>query len=140
MQAKIKWTDGVQFIAESGSGHSLVVDGPPDAGGRNTGPRPMELMLMGMGCCSAYDVVQILKKARQQVSDCSAELRAERADETPAVFTRVHLHFIVSGRDLSQAGVERAVRLSVEKYCSASRMLEAGGVAITHDHEIVGPD
>lgn len=140
MQARIKWTDGVQFVAEAGSGHSLVVDGPPDAGGRNTGPRPMELMLMGMGCCSAYDIVQMLKKARRNIIGCTAELRAERADAVPAVFTRIQLHFTVTGRDLGRARVARAVRLSVEKYCSAARMLATGGVEITHEHELVEPD
>lgn len=136
MQAKIKWTDGVQFIAESGTGHALVVDGPADSGGRNTGPRPMELLLMGLGACSSYDVVTILKKSRQDIVDCHAELQAERVDAIPAVFSKIHLHFVVTGKDLKPAQVERAVKLSAEKYCSASIMLSSAGVAITHSHEV----
>ncbi|SFX72282.1 OsmC family protein [Marinospirillum alkaliphilum] len=137
MQAKIKWTDGVQFIAESGTGHAVVVDGPPDSGGRNTGPRPMELVLMGLGACSSYDVVSILKKSRQDITDCHTELKADRVDAIPAVFSKIHLHFVVSGRDLKPAQVERAVKLSAEKYCSASIMLGNAGVEITHSHEII---
>ena len=137
MQAKIKWTDGVQFVAESGSGHSLVVDGPPEKGGRNTGARPMELLLIGLGACSSFDVVNILQKARQNISDCHAEVTAERVDAIPAVFSKIHLHFIVSGKDLKEKQVAKAVSLSAEKYCSASIMLGKGGVEITHSHELV---
>lgn len=137
MKASIKWTDGRQFVAESGSGHSVVIDGPPDHGGRNTGPRPMEMMLMGMGACTAFDVMQILEKSRAPVSDCVATLEADRADETPSVFTRIHVHFTISGRGLKEAQVKRAVELSAEKYCSASIMLARGGVEVTHSYTIV---
>ncbi|ANF58553.1 OsmC family protein [Halotalea alkalilenta] len=136
MKARIKWTDGRQFVAESGSGHSLVIDGHPDHGGRNTGPRPMELLLMGLGGCSSFDVIDILAKARAQVTDCVAELEAVRADAVPAVFEKIHLHFVVSGRALKEAQVKRAVELSAQKYCSASIMLAKGGVEITHSFEI----
>jgi putative redox protein len=128
--------DGVSFVGESGSGHAVVLDGPPDAGGRNVGMRPMEMVLVGMGGCTAFDVVSILQKARQPVRDCRVELSAERADEIPKVFTRIHVHFVVSGHGLKPAQVERAVKLSAEKYCSASIML--GRTAeITHDFEII---
>ncbi|MGM0984426.1 MAG: OsmC family protein [Pseudomonadota bacterium] len=137
MKASVKWTDGRQFVAESGSGHSLVIDGPPDHGGRNTGPRPMELMLMGMGGCTSFDVLNILDKARADVTDCVASLEAERADEVPSVFTKIHVHFTVSGKGLKEKQVARAVELSAEKYCSASIMLVKGGVEITHSFTIV---
>ncbi len=137
MKATVKWTDGVQFVAESGSGHALVVDGPEDKGGRNSGPRPMELLLMGLGACSSFDVVSILKKSRQAVSDCRVEVDAERVDAVPAVFSKIHLHFVVTGTALKPAQVERAVSLSADKYCSASIMLGKAGVEITHSHEVV---
>lgn len=137
MQAKVKWTDGVQFVAESGSGHSIVVDGPPEKGGRNTGARPMELLLMGLGACSSFDVVNILQKARQKISDCHVEVDAERVDEVPAVFSKIHLHFVVTGRELKEKQVEKAVGLSADKYCSASIMLGKAGVEITHSYAIV---
>ncbi|EPC02278.1 peroxiredoxin [Litchfieldella anticariensis FP35 = DSM 16096] len=137
MKASIKWTDGRQFVAESGSGHSVVIDGPPEHGGRNTGPRPMEMMLMGMGACTAFDVLQILEKSRAPISDCVASLEAERADETPSVFTKIHVHFTVSGKGLKEAQVKRAVELSAEKYCSASIMLARGGVEVSHSYTIV---
>ena len=130
MKAAIQWVKDVSFVAESGSGHALVLDGAPEYGGRNIGPRPMELLLMGLGGCASFDVVTILKKARQQVTD-------ERADAVPAVFTKIHLHFIVTGKELKESQVKKAVELSAEKYCSASAMLSAGGVVITHDYEIV---
>ena len=136
MQATVKWIDGVSFVGEASSGHSVVMDGAPDAGGRNVGFRPMELLLVGMGGCTAFDVMTILQKARQAVTDCRAELTAERADEVPKVFTRIHVHFVVSGRDLKPAQVERAVKLSAEKYCSASMML-GKTATVTHDFEIV---
>ena len=123
------------MLAESGSGHALVMDGPPDHGGRNLGVRPMEMLLMGMGGCTQFDVLLILRKARQQVTDCVVELEAERAAEDPKVFTRIHVHFVVSGHDLSTKHVDRAVRLSAEKYCSASIMLGATA-QISHDFEI----
>ncbi|TBW58851.1 OsmC family protein [Marinobacter halodurans] len=136
MKATIDWTGGVSFRATSGTGHSVQIDGPPDHGGENKGPRPMELLLMGLGGCSSFDVMSILQKSRQDVTDCHAELSAERADAVPAVFTRIHLHFIVTGRNLKENLVKRAVALSAEKYCSASIMLEKAGVEITHDYEI----
>ena len=124
------------FLAESASGHTVVMDGPEQTGGRNIGFRPMELMLLGLAGCTSYDVIHILDKSRQQVTDCVAEVKATRADSIPAVFTSIHLHFVVTGIDLKQAQVERAIKLSSEKYCSASMMLEAGGVTISYDHEI----
>lgn len=136
MKATIKWIDGVSFVGESESGHAVVLDGPPTAGGRNIGIRPMELLLLGMGGCSAFDVVSILTRGRQDLVDCRAELSAERAEEDPKVFTRIHVHYVVSGRGLKAATVERAIKLSAEKYCSASIML--GKTAeVTHDYEIV---
>ena len=136
MKATIKWIDGVSFVGESESGHAVVLDGPPSAGGRNIGIRPMELLLIGMGGCSAFDVVSILTRGRQDLVDCRAELSAERAEEDPKVFTRIHVHYVVSGRGLKAATVERAIKLSAEKYCSASIML--GKTAeVTHDYEIV---
>ena len=136
MKARVKWSENASFVAESGSGHALIVDGPPEIGGRNLGPRPLELVLMGVGACSAVDVTLILKKARQQVADCWIELEAQRADTDPKVFTAIHMHFVVVGRDLAENHVRRAVELSADKYCSASIMLSRGGVAITHDYEI----
>ena len=127
-------------MAESESGHCVVMDGPPDHGGRNLGPRPMELLLMGMGGCASFDVVSILKKSRQAVTSCVTALKAERADEIPAVFTSVHLHFVVSGKGLKDAQVKRAVDLSAEKYCSASIMLSRSGAKISHSYEIVPED
>lgn len=137
MKATVSWLDGRAFVGESGSGHAVVMDGPPDGGGRNIGVRPMEMLLIGVGGCSAYDVVSILEKSRQKVSDCRVELSAERADAIPAVFTKIHLHFVVSGTDLDPRLVERAVKLSADKYCSASIMLRGAGVDVTHDFEIV---
>lgn len=136
MKARVKWVEQATFIGESGSGHAVVMDGPPEGGGRNLGIRPMEMLLIGMGACTAYDVVHILNKARQPISDCIAELSAERAAEEPKVFTHIHVHFIVKGIGLKESAVKRAVDLSAEKYCSASIML--GKTAkITHDFEIV---
>ncbi|MGK0444321.1 MAG: putative redox protein [Bermanella sp.] len=137
MKARIKWVQDVMFLGESGSGHSVVMDGPEDHGGRNMGVRPMEMLLMGLGGCTSFDVMSILKKSRQDVVDCVAELDAERADAVPSVFTKIHVHFTVTGRNLKDAQVKRAVTLSAEKYCSASIMLEQGGVEITHDYKIV---
>ena len=136
MKARIKLIEGVSFAGQSESGHTVVMDGPLDGGGKNLGVRPMEMLLLGMGGCMAYDVVHILRKSRQQITDCVAEIDASRADTDPKVFTRIHVHFIVSGKGLEQKKVEMAVKLSAEKYCSASIML--GKVAeITHDFEIV---
>ena len=138
MHASIKWVDNVMFIGHSGSGHSVVIDGPPSAGGNNGGVRPMELVLMGLGACASFDVVSILKKCRQDVTACRTELEAERAEEIPQVFTRIHIHFIVTGHGLKHKQVERAVTLSAEKYCSASIMI--GKTAdITHGFEIIEP-
>lgn len=135
MKARIKWVEDVLFIGESSSGHSVVIDGPPEHGGRNLGIRPMELLLQGLGGCTTFDVLLILKKARQPVTDCVVEINAERAETEPKVFTHIHIHFIVSGENLSEKHVQRAIKLSAEKYCSASIML-AKSVEITHDYEI----
>jgi putative redox protein len=136
MKARIKWIEGVSFAGQSESGHTVVMDGAPDAGGNNLGVRPMEMLLLGMGGCTAFDVVHILRKSRQPVSDCVAEIDADRADADPKVFTRIHVHFIITGKGLDPRRVEQAVTLSAEKYCSASIML--GKVAkVTHDFEIV---
>ncbi|AKX59776.1 OsmC family protein [Thiopseudomonas alkaliphila] len=140
MQATVKWVDGVQFVAESGSGHAVVMDGPPEFGGRNMGVRPMEMVLMGLGGCSSFDVINILKKSRQQVVSCEAQLQAERAETEPKVFTKINLHFVVKGHELKPSVVQRAVDLSAEKYCSASIMLSNGGVEITHSLEILAAD
>ena len=136
MEAKIEWKGDVQFEATSGTGHTTVLDGPEDAGGTNAGARPMELILMGLGGCASYDVVTILKKSRQQVTSCVTELKAERADAVPAVFTKIHLEFVVSGDKLKDSVVKRAVELSAEKYCSASIMLAAAGVDVSHSYRI----
>ena len=135
MHVKIKWIDGVSFVGESETGHAVVLDGAPENGGRNIGMRPMEMLLIGMGACTSFDVVTILKKARQPIVDCVAEISADRADEVPKVFTKIHVHFVITGNNLSATQVERAVKLSAEKYCSASIML-AKSVEITHDFEI----
>lgn len=140
MQATVKWVDGVQFVAESGSGHAVVMDGPPEFGGRNMGVRPMEMVLMGLGGCSSFDVINILQKSRQQVVSCEAQLQAERAETEPKVFTKINLHFVVKGHELKPSVVQRAVDLSAEKYCSASIMLSNGGVEITHSLEILAAD
>jgi len=137
MHATINWRGNVHFTATAGSGHTVFMDGPADAGGEERGFRPMELVLVGLGGCSSYDVVTILRKSRQDVTDCVTEIAAERATEVPQVFTRIHLRFKVSGRNLDLAKVARAVALSAEKYCSASIMLERAGVTITHDYEVV---
>lgn len=137
MKARVKWVEQATFVAESGSGHAVVMDGPPDMGGRNLGVRPMEMLLLGMGGCTAFDVIHILKKGRQQVTDCVADLEAERADEDPKIFTKIHVHFMVKGKELDEKRVARAVELSAEKYCSASIMLANGGVEISHDYEII---
>jgi len=137
MRARIRLYEGVAFVGESGSGHASLMDGAPDAGGRNLGMRPMEMMLLGLGGCTAFDVVTILRKGRKPVADCVVELEAERARDPPRVFTRVHLRYTVSGHGLRAADVERAVQLSTEKYCSATLMLRRGGVAISHELRVV---
>lgn len=139
MKARIKWVENVCFMGESETGHAVVLDGAPEAGGRNLGMRPMEMLLIGMGACTSFDVVTILKKARQPIDDCVAEIEAARADEVPKVFTKIHVHFVVTGKGLNPAQVERAVKLSAEKYCSASIML-GKAADISHDFEIVETD
>ena len=136
MKARIKWVENALFVGESGSGHAVVMDGPEDSGGRNLGIRPMEMLLLGTGGCSSFDVINILKKGRHPVSDCVCEIEAERADEVPAVFTKIHLHFVVSGCGLKESAVRRAVELSAERYCSASIML-GKAATISHDYRIV---
>lgn len=136
MQARIKWVENAAFVGETGSGHALVIDGPESIGGRNLGPRPMELLLMSVGACSSVDVMMILQKARQTVTDCYAELKGERADTEPKVFTAIHLHFVVTGKALAENHVKRAVDLSAEKYCSASIMMGRAGCRMTHSYEI----
>ena len=135
MKARVQLVEGMTFVAESGTGHAVVVDGAPDMGGRDLGPRPMELVLMGSGACSAIDVVHILRKARQGITGCVVDLEADRAPDDPKVFTRIHFHFVVTGTGLAHAQVERAVRLSKDKYCSATAML-AKTAEITADFEI----
>lgn len=136
MECTVRWHDGMSFIAETGSGHLIAMDGPPDAGGRNLAPRPMETVLAGTGGCTAFDVVMILKRSRQGITDCTVKLTAERAETDPKVFTKINMHFVVTGKGLKPEAVERAVNLSAEKYCSASIML--GKTAeMTHSFEIV---
>jgi putative redox protein len=137
MKATIKWVDGVMFLGESGSGHSAVMDGAESQGGRNMGIRPMEMLLLGLGGCASFDVMSMLKKSRQQVTDCRAEIEAERVDAVPAVFSKIHLRFVVTGVGLKESQVKRAVELSAEKYCSASIMMEAAGVEMSHSYELV---
>ncbi len=136
MKAKVKWLEDVSFLAESETGHTVVMDGPESSGGRNIGIRPMELVLLGVGGCTSFDVITILQKSRQQVTDCIAEISAERADEVPSVFTKIHFHFVVTGKALKESQVKRAIDLSADKYCSASIMLGKAGVEIAHDYEI----
>jgi putative redox protein len=136
MKARVKWVDGALMLGESSSGHVVVMDGPEDHGGRNLGVRPMEMLLLGMGGCTEFDVIHILKKSRQDVRFCEVEMAAERADTEPKVFTSIHVHFKVGGKGLTEKAVERAVKLSAEKYCSASLML-GKTAAITHDYELV---
>ena len=135
MKCRIKWLDHMSFVGESGSGHSVVMDSSPEAGGRDLGVRPMEMLLLGLGGCTSFDVISILKKSRQDLVDCEAYIEAERATDIPKVFTKIHIHFVVTGRNLDEGRVRRAVELSADKYCSASRMLEKTA-EITHDFEI----
>jgi putative redox protein len=136
MKVRVKWIENVAFVAETQSSHAIVMDGAPEGGGRNLGPRPMETMLAGTGGCTAYDVVTILKKSRQDISDCVVEIDADRAPADPKVFTRIHFHFLIKGRNVKREHVARAIELSAHKYCSASIML--GKTAqITHDFEIL---
>jgi len=135
LEIKVSWAGNAAFVGESSMGHKVVMDGPPEGGGRDLGPRPMEMLLLGTGGCSSYDVISILKKARQNVSACEVVISSERADSEPKVFTKIHIHFKISGTNLKEKQVERAVSLSAEKYCSASIMLGATA-EITHDYEI----
>jgi putative redox protein len=136
MKARIKWIEQMAFLGETESGHGIIMDAAPAVGGRNLGPRPMEMLLLGAGGCSSIDVISILKKTRQAVSDCYVEIDAERADTDPKVFTKIHMHFVVKGRDIKPDAVEKAIKLSAEKYCSASIMLGATA-QMTHDYEII---
>jgi putative redox protein len=136
MKARVKWVEQVSFLGETESGHAVLMDGSPAAGGRNLGPRPMEMLLLGAGGCTSFDVIAILKKSRQVVSDCYVEIEAERAETDPKVFTKIHMHFVVKGKDIKPEVVEKAIKLSAEKYCSASIMLGATA-AMTHDFEVV---
>jgi putative redox protein len=136
MKARVKWVEQASFLGETESNHAVLMDGPPTAGGRNLGPRPMEMLLIGTGGCTAFDVVSILKKSRQAISDCYVELTAERAETEPKVFTKIHMHFVVKGKDIKPEAVEKAIKLSAKKYCSASIML-GHTAAITHDFEVV---
>ena len=136
MKTTVKWEKDVKFTGETPDGHQVHIDGPPEAGGENQGMRPMELILMGVGACSAFDVMTILKKSRQDVTDCRCEVDGTRAEEIPKVFTDIHLHFVVSGNDLNDKVVARAINLSAEKYCSASIML-AQVANVTHSYKLV---
>ncbi|MCP4789456.1 MAG: OsmC family protein [Gammaproteobacteria bacterium] len=140
MTANVSWAGGVSFAAQGATGHTVIMDGPAEKGGQNKGSRPMELLLMGLGGCTSFDVVGILQKSRQDVVDCQAQISAERADAVPSVFTKIHVHFVVSGRNLKPKVVERAIRLSAQEYCSASIMLVNAGVEVTHDFSIVEVD
>lgn len=136
MKTRVKWIEGIAFMGETESCHAVVMDGSPAAGGRNLGPRPMEMLLLGAGGCTSIDVISILEKSRQKVTDCYVDITAERAEDHPKVFTKIHMHFVVTGRDIKPEVVARAIKLSAEKYCSASIMLGATA-AMTHDFEIV---
>ncbi|HIB09681.1 MAG: OsmC family protein [Pseudomonadales bacterium] len=136
MKAMVQWVGDVRFSATSETGHNIAMDGPAEHGGDNVGPRPMELILMGLGGCTTFDVVQILRKGRQEITDCIVEISALRADQEPKVFTDVHVHFIVTGHSLNPTKVNRAIELSAQKYCSASIMMQRGGVRFTHDYEV----
>lgn len=136
MKARVKWVEDVLFVGESGTGHTVVMDGPVEAGGHGTGMRPMELLLLGLGGCTSFDVIDILKKSRQDVTGCVVEISAERNGEAPKVFTKIHVHYIITGRNLKPNFVDRAAKLSTEKYCSASIML-AKTAEITHDYEVI---
>ena len=139
MKARVKWVDGTLMIGESPSGHVVAMDGPPEFGGRNLGVRPMEMLLLGLGGCTEFDVLLILRKGRHEVLGCEVQVEAERAAQDPKVFTRIHVHFVVTGRGIPESAVERAVKLSAEKYCSASIMLGATA-EVTHDFEVINEE
>lgn len=136
MRTEIQWVNNVHFTASADSGHTVMIDGPPDSGGENRGSRPMELMLMGVGGCTSFDVVNILVKGRQKVTKCVTQITAERADEVPQVFEKIHIHFVLAGEGLDEKRVERAIALTAEKYCSASIIMQRAGVEVTHTFEI----
>jgi putative redox protein len=136
MKARVKWVEDMSFLGMTESGHAVLMDGPPDSGGRNLGPRPMEMFLLGAGGCTSFDVVLILKKGRHNVDGCEVAIDAERAATDPKVFTKIHLHFVVSGKDLKAEAVERAIKLSAEKFCSATIML-GKTATVTHDFELI---
>ena len=136
METRLRWAGEAAFIGETSTGHTVVMDGPPEGGGRNLGPRPMDMLLLSMGACSSYDVRSILKKSRQEIINCDVQINAKRAEDHPKIFTDIQLHFTVTGKGLNEKNIERAIQLSAEKYCSASIML--GAMAnITHDFEII---
>jgi putative redox protein len=136
MKARVKWVEDVLFLGESGTGHTIVMDGPEESGGHGTGMRPMELLLLGMGGCTTFDVVEILKKSNQDITDCVVEVNGDRAEEAPKVYTKIHVHYKITGRNIKQSFVERAINMSIDKYCSATIML-AKTADITHDYEII---
>ena len=138
MKARVSLIDGVSFEGVAESGHRVVMDGPPELGGKNKGTRPMEMLLLGLGGCSAFDVVHMLRKGRVELTDCEVQVEAERAAQDPKVFTRIHLHFVIAGREVPESKVRRAVQLSAEKYCSASIMFSRVA-RVTHDFEIIEP-
>jgi len=136
MKVRVKWIEDVQFIGESGTGHSLIMDGPEERGGHGTGMRPMELLLLGLGGCTNFDVVEMLKKSRQNIDDCVVEISAKRSEKVPKIFTHIHIHYIIIGDNIKENQVKRAVELSAGKYCSASLML-GKAAEITHDYAII---
>ncbi len=136
MKARVKWVEDVQFVGESGTKHSLIMDGPENLGGHGTGMRPMELLLLGLGGCTSFDVVEMLKKSRQNIVDCVVEIDGQRSESVPKIFTDIHIHYIITGSNIKEAQVKRAIELSSEKYCSASLML-GKSANITHDYEII---
>ncbi|MEW6353752.1 MAG: OsmC family protein [Pseudomonadota bacterium] len=139
MKARVTWVEESLFVGATGSGHAVVLDGPPEAGGRNLGIRPMEMVLVGLAGCTAFDVVDILRKKRETVSGCTVEVDAERADSVPKVFTKIHVRYTVTGKNIKDESVKRAVELSAEKYCSVSIMLGKTAV-MTHDYVVVNQD
>lgn len=136
VKARVKWIEDVQFIGETGSGHSVVMDGPESYGGHGTGIRPMEMLLLGLGGCASFDVIEISKKARQDIVDCVANIESERSEDIPKVFTKITIHFTVTGRNLKENQIKKAIQLSADKYCSASAML-AESADISYDYEII---
>lgn len=136
MKARVKWIEDVQFLGESGTQHSIIMDGPEERGGHGSGMRPMELLLLGLGGCTSFDVVEMLSKSRQNIINCVVEINGERSEKVPKIFTDIHVHFIITGKGIKESQVKRAIELSSEKYCSASLML-GKAANITHDYEII---